>query len=522
IAEDKSGIIWIGTYSGISYYDYRHHSLRTLDTKGFLSGRRLVGIVTDNENNLWASTNNGLIRIDSTRTVFTSYDKFDGLPGDVFNNNSFSKDNAGRLYFGGYNGFVAFDPALIKMNKMTPGIILTGLSVNNANVRPRDGSDILFGDIVATKEIQLAYNQNIIKINYAVLNYIKPLKNKSAYMLAGFDRDWTITQQQEAAYTNLPPGTYKLFLKGANNDGVWSAPRLYLTIVVHPPFWRTWWAYLIYVLLFLAALYGAFRFFLSREKFKRDFQYEHMLNVKQTELHQMKMDFFTHISHEIRTPLTMIVGPADMLMEQDLPPHVGKKLLSSIKSNAERLLKLTNDLLDFRKADDGYMRLRLQHTDLVGFSKKVFEKFAGKALQQSVNYTFETKEEKMAAWFDPGQIEIVIANLLSNALKFTNEYGVVKMIMEKNRDYAFINVMDNGAGIPVDDQGKIFTHFYQAAAGDDSKTGSGIGLAFSKKLMELHGGDLSFTSKTHETRFVITIPLGKWYLHTTNKYVTTI
>lgn len=525
IAEDRKGNILLGTNAGISIYNPYTRKLDKLDVFNALTGNKIFGIILDDDNNLWVSTNNGITRIDSTRTVLNTYNKIDGLPGDVFNYNSFCKDSKGHIFFGGYNGFVEFNPKQIQLNQAAPRLLLTSLFVNGQQVTARDSTKILFQDISATQNIELAYNQNIISINWSVLNFIKPGKNRSVYKLVGYDKDWMPSQNSSATFTNLPPGRYTLFIKGCNNDGYWSDALPYLTIVVSPPFWKTWWAYASYLIIFLLIAVSVFHFFNSREDLKRKLQYEHAINLQQKELHQMKMDFFTHISHEIRTPLTLIVGPTEMLLEQSLPVSVTKKMLTSVKSNAERLLKLTNDLLAFRKADSGYLQLKIECRDIVTFCKSVFEKFAGEALHKNIQYELITAEEELPVYFDAEHMEIVFSNLLSNALKFTAGGGKVSMQILRMGQEVQICVTDNGEGIPEEDHSKIFTGFYQVKRDDNRKMGSGIGLAFTKTLIELHKGTINFTSlkntvtNTFETCFIVSLKLGQNHFDTNNTIV---
>ncbi|MCU7549251.1 ATP-binding protein [Chitinophagaceae bacterium LB-8] len=520
VAEDEKGIIWIGTYTGLSYYNPETKSFGTFTSSDGLSGNKVVGILVDNSNNLWISTNNGLSRLDRSRRRFNTFNTYDGLPGNVFNYNSFYKDNEGRLYFGSFNGFIEFNPDEIETNLVTPDIKLTGLSVNGNHVHARDAWGILKNDLSETKKVILNYNQNIVSIDYAVMNFIKPGKNKSSYKLEGYDKDWVFTDTHNASFTNLPPGKYSLLITGCNNDGVWNPNPNVLQITILPPPWKTWWAYATYIFTFLLTVYGIFYFIASRTELKRKLHYEYMVNKKQQELHQMKMDFFTHISHEIRTPLTLILTPVEML-SQIIPENpTSQKLLHSIKTNADRLLKLTNDLMDFRKADSGYTQLKIRQGNLVHFCQSVYAKFLSAATSKSIEFTFTSEEDIIEAYFDPEHLEIVLSNLLSNALKFTPDRGTISMNVARNgNETVHISVCDNGIGIPKESQEMIFTNFYQVDSRGNKKTGSGVGLAFSKSLIELHHGKMYFHSGinkstgTQETCFFVCLKLGKGHFN---------
>lgn len=516
IAEDATGIVWIGTYAGLTAYDPVKNKFHTYTTSDGLSGNKVVGVVADDRNNLWVSTDHGISRLDATRKYFNVFDIYDGLPGNVFYYRSFFKDSKGHVFFGSYNGLVEFSPADIETNRYTPKVVLTGLRIDGKEINPNDSTGILPKSVSEMGELVLRYDQNVVTVDYAVMNFIKPEKNRSAYKLVGYDKDWVYTTTPSAVFTNIPEGSYSLLIKGANNDGYWSDPPNMLKVTILPPPWKTWWAYALYFLGFSLLVSGVVYFFAARSAFRRKLSYVEMVNKKQQELHQMKMDFFTHISHEIRTPLTLIFLPLEALMDTFEADGRVLKMLTKIKINAERLLTLTNDLLEFRRADSGYTQLKVSEGNIVAFAEMVYEKFSVVAARKSVGYRFQTEEPNIPAYFDPHHLEIVLSNLLSNAFKFTADKGRVSVTVARGNDETVeIRVSDNGIGIPAENQDRIFTSFYQANAGGTKSAGSGIGLAFSKSLMDLHKGKLSFQSGIEpesgrqETQFIITLRLGK-------------
>jgi ligand-binding sensor domain-containing protein/signal transduction histidine kinase len=526
IAEDNEGHVWVGTNYGLNCYDSTKNKFRIFTTADGLSGNKVQGILTDSRNNLWISTDNGLCKLDSTRRHFFTYTTYDGLPGKVFNTNSNYKDANGHLYFGTFNGLVEFDPADIQTNQVAPSVILTRLSIHGTPVHVRDSLQVLTQDISETNEIILSYDQNVISVDYAVLNFIKPNKNRSAYKLEGYNQDWIATESQTASFTNLPPGDYRLLIKGANNDGIWNNTPRMLKLTILPPPWKTWWAYATYVITLLLIFYGVLYFLNSRTELRRKLHYEHMNSKRQEELHQMKMDFFTHVSHEIRTPLTLIVTPVDMMLDMTTDQPMLQKVLQNIKKHSSRLLKLTNDLMDFRKADSGYTQLKIGSNELVGFCKSIFTKFVLAASDRHIDFTFNSTEEQLEAWFDADHMEIVITNLLSNALKFTPDGGsIILSIRKPQPDAAEISVCDNGIGIPDENQEMLFSNFYQVDSRGNKKAGSGIGLAFSKSLVELHQGKMYFQSGIKqetgkpETCFFVLLKLGKQHFTEANTLV---
>ena len=514
ITEDRNHIIWIGTYSGLTRYDPFKNTFKTFTQTDGLSGNMIVGILADDENHLWLSTSNGLSKFDLDSERFSIYNKHDGLPADVFNYSSFYKDSKANLFFGSHNGLVEFSPAEIETNHTAPGVKLTGLYLAGKQVTARDPTGLLSESITDTKSLTLNYDQNMVSIEYAVLNLIKPEKSISAYKLEGYDKNWVYTHSHTASFTNLPTGKYLLLVKSCNNDGIWANPQKVFEIVILPPFWLTWWAYTLYFMLIFAVTGGIFYFFNSRAILVRNLRFEQMTSAKQREVHQMKMDFFTHVSHEIRTPLTMIMGPVEMLKSLIPPNSSNQKLVNAIQSNADRLLKLTNDLMDFRKADAGHTHLQIAAADIVKFSRTIYDKFAENASVQHTSYHFTSTHESVILYFDAEHIEIVLTNLLSNALKFTPGGKKISMVVSLQVDFIEIKIIDNGIGIPMEDQSKIFTNFYQTDAIGNKKPGSGIGLAFSKSLIELHHGRISFYSIVdndgeNETCFSVFLRLGK-------------
>jgi signal transduction histidine kinase len=299
---------------------------------------------------------------------------------------------------------------------------------------------------------------------------------------------------------------------------VWTKSPTVLAITILPPPWKSWWAYALYTLSFLAIASVIIWFISSRTALRRKLQYEHMISVKQQELHQMKMDFYTYISHEIRTPLSLIMGPVEMLQMKAQGKPEDHRLLEMVRTNAERLLKLATELLEVRKIDTGHMKLTIEHRDIVPFVESIFEKFREMAEKKMIAFHFESPEKSCLVYFDSHYLEIVISNLLSNALKFTPEHGKVWVKITRSSKELDIAVYDNGPGIPKENQDKIFSTFYRADNAINKTSGTGIGLAFSKSLIELHGGKLVFRSddaahNAHpETCFTITLMLEKEYV----------
>nr|WP_294877194.1 hybrid sensor histidine kinase/response regulator transcription factor [uncultured Pedobacter sp.] len=503
IKEDSKGNIWIGSYeSGLIKYDKNRDTSRFTVNDG-LPSNNTVGFLEDSKGNLWISTSNGLSKFDGK--VFKNYTVDDGLPGNVFNYNSSFKDSKNEMFFGGYNGMVSFFPDEIRDNKKIPKAIFTRLRLFNKPVNINDKTGLLTQNIGLTKELTFSYNQNIFTIDFAILNYIKSEKNRYAYQLKGFEKGWNYVATPQATFTNLPAGRYVLLIKGANNDGVWTNKPEEMIINVNPPYWKTWWAYLIYILFLSGLIFLVLRFLWIRTLLR-----------KEHEIYQMKLDFFTNVSHEIRTPLTLIVGPLEHLVnETKESPALNRRLLT-VKKNAGRLTRLVNELMDFRKAESGNMELNVAPGNIVSFAKEIYISFTYVALKNHIDYRFNCDEDIIEVYFDSEQLEKVLFNLLSNAFKFTPDHGVIRLdIVKTNDNYVEIRVADNGKGIPEESRNKIFTNFYQVRDHRSGNTGTGIGLALAEKISRLHHGRLSLVNNDElkdedvHTCFSLRLKLGK-------------
>lgn len=515
IQEDHDGNIWIGTHhGGLSLYHPKTQSFTTYNRQNGLASDNVIGILEDNEGSLWLSTDRGLSKFDLKQRAFKNYNITDGLPANEFNFNSAYKDENGKLYFGSYNGLVAFRPREIKENEHIPKVDFSGLKLFNKPVLVGGPDQLLKQDISSAKEITFSADQDIFSIDFVALNYIQPERNKYAYKLEGFEKDWNYVTIPSATYTNLPAGRYKLLVKGSNNDGVWNEQPTVLEIRILPPIWRTWWAYLLYVVAAVTLLYLIFRFFRRQERLESELYYEHLNNERQQELYQMKLDFFTRISHEIRTPLSLIFAPLEKLIQLSKDNELINQQLSGIKKNTDRLLRLITELLDFRKIETGNVKLRVTENELIAFCRQIFSSYEGLAELKNITYRFEAPEDELLLFFDPAQLEKVCYNILSNAFKYTPDGGKISFFAGTENGHAKLVIRDNGIGIPADLMDKIFSNFYQVKSGKTSTEGWGIGLALVKNIVELHHGEISVSSELAtaqergQTSLTVKLPMG--------------
>lgn len=515
IKEDHSGNIWVGTTrGGISKYQAKSNSFITYTTSDGLASNNIIDMLEDNDGNLWISTDRGLTKFEVSKSAFENYNTADGLPANEFNTNSAYKDKNGKLYFGSYDGLVSFIPQNIKRNEVIPRLIFIGLKLFNKQVAIGGSDGLLKKDINFTRKITFSSAQNIFTIDFLALSYIQSQRNKYAYKLEGFEKDWNYVNTPSATYTNLPAGKYTFMVKGSNNDGVWNNAPKTIEIVILPPFWKTWWAYLLYFILFFGSLYFVLRFTLRQQQLKSELHYEHLNHERQQQLYEHKLEFFTRISHEIRTPLTLIFAPLEKLMKLTRENTSVYQQLQGIRKNTDRLLRLVSELLDFRKLDTGNTKLQVSENELIGFCHSIFENYRDPANIKNIKYHFESQVNALYAFYDVNQLEKVFYNILSNAFKYTPVGGTILFSIEELANQVKVVITDTGIGIPADVKEKIFDTFYQVKSPNTNNEGWGIGLALVKGIIDLHGGEIGVDSllaangKPGKTSITVLLPLG--------------
>jgi ligand-binding sensor domain-containing protein/signal transduction histidine kinase/DNA-binding response OmpR family regulator len=506
LQEDQHQTIWIGTFTnGLFHFDPKKQHFEHFTTADGLPGNTVFGILEVSEEELWLSTNNGLSKLNPKQKKFTNYNYSNGLENSEYNFNAYFKTSDGLLLFGGTNGYTQFDPSAIQANHFIPPIAFTELKKNNQVV-----TDI---NINQTETITFNYNEANFTLRFAALDYLSPENNHYAFMLEGIDRDWNYSVgETEATYTIQREGTYTFRLKGGNSDGVWNPKERQLSVIVLPPPYRTWWAYLIYLIILGITIFGLMRFVRLRHKL----QLEQLDKQKQEELHEVKIRFFTNITHEFRTPLTLILGPLQELIAKEQHTENIQHKLSAIEKSAQRLLNLVNQVLTFRKLATDHEPMEIVNNNLVHFLEEIFLPFQETAKLKNINYHFQSSAESLSIWYDPDKLEKVFFNLLSNAFKFTPEGGTIKLSIEENKTNIDVKVSDSGPGIDPKLHQQVFKRFYEKNSPKRSAIkGTGIGLAISKQMVELHGGKifvapgLPNTKGKVGTSMVVQIPKGK-------------
>jgi ligand-binding sensor domain-containing protein/signal transduction histidine kinase/DNA-binding response OmpR family regulator len=518
ITENTAGEVLIGTYfGGMSIYAPKTNRFKTYKEQNGLIGNNVLGIVEDGSKNLWISTANGLSELNPATGRFRNYTKSDGLAGNEFNARSFFRDSRGEIFMGGITGLTSFYPKEIQLNHYASPLVFTGLKLFNQPIEVSGTDGLLNQQIMNTKALVFSHEQNHFTLEFALLNYIKPDKNKYQYKLEGYDKQWISGNLPSATYTNLPAGSYTFILKAVNNDGIPAAESSRIEIKIKPAPWASWWAYLLYFILFASILFLTIRYFFVRALLKRT-----------EDLQQMKLRFFTNVSHEIRTPLTLILGPLEALLKntQNLP-EVNKQVIP-IKANTDRLLQLVTELLDFRKTETGNLKLHLTKQDIVHFTSEIFNAFKQLAESRNIQYSFDYPSDPLEIWFDRVQMEKVFFNLLSNAFKFTRDNGTVILAIESHAQDLHILIKDNGIGIPEEARDKLFSDFFQVEASGSNHIGSGIGLALSKSIVLAHKGEILIESvpqqekKDGATCFTVILRKGDSWVDQVGHQISTI
>lgn len=508
IAEDRKKRIWLGTRDGLNLYDENTRSFVTFNTrKDFLKGT-IYGIQPDDDGYLWISTNKGLVKFNPDTRKIQMFDNKDGLQNNQFNLYAFCKARDGMMLFGGINGISYFYPKTLKQDPLQLKLTFTGLEVFNKTVVPGDGYDILDRHIDQAAKLTFGHEFKQFSIFFNAFNYISPNRTKYQYKLEGFDNGWQLTDNvAKASYTNLEPGNYVFHVKAIGPLGESSAVKS-LEIVILPPWWNSNWFYLLVCLLLSAAGYMVYKVVSERIRTLHQLKLERMEREKVNSINQMKMEFFTNVSHEFRTPLTLILAPLEEIMSKPVVDKTLRKHHELMLLNAKRLYHLVDQLFEFKKTELGTKKLQVNKADMVSFVHEVYSSFTTLSDKNKIRYTFNSTEARLSFYFDKDTIEKILFNLLSNAFKYTPESGSITVELSRKNNNAVIKVSDTGIGIDAPQQEKIFERFYQVS-GEEMNLGSGVGLAFTKRLVELHHGTIRVESMLGKgSAFVVMIPLA--------------
>ncbi|HSD08537.1 hybrid sensor histidine kinase/response regulator [Flavobacterium sp.] len=523
IYESNDKRIWIGTEGGLFSYNKKSKTFSNYNDFPGFKEKSVRSIISDNNDCLWISGGLGLTKLDFKNRKSTNLNKDDGLITNEFNNNAVFKDGNGNLYFGGYDGINYFNPNQIKKIEKSPKLYFSDFKLFNKSIELNEKSSPLTKVISRTKELILDHTQSVFTIEYVGINYNYPNKNQYAYYLDGFENNWNyVGNKRTATYTNLPAGNYVFKVKSANSDGSWNSIPIELKIEILPPWWKTYWAYSLYTLIFVLVVLYLNKIYQNRFKARQAIILEKGKAIQLEKLNNKKLQFFTNISHEFRTPLTLIINPLeDMLRSKNISSEMHNKL-KTIHKSSTRLSRLINELMDFNKLQFNRIFLQIKRIEVIAFAKEIISYFDEEAIARNITIRFESTHDELEDWLDPQMLEKIIFNIVSNAFKFTPDDGLITISVEKldaesqlfidgHKVSSFsIKVKDTGAGISQKDLKRIFDRFYQVNNSNKAYYGStGIGLEVVKEFVELHKGKIDVESQVGEgTTFTVTFPLG--------------
>lgn len=521
ILKDHEGTLWFATQYGLNILTRNNQSYILGKEDGFTSA--ILNVVEDKEHNIWVSTVTCIYKIKVERKtegyefhVISYLSEAEIRQDDLFSFPSLiTHDN--QMYFGLMSGFITFSPETLIDNQCLTRPLFTSFRLFNTPIASGEAYNgrVLFDKALGySDKVELDYDENFITLEFSGLNFPNPSQTSFRYILKGFDKEWTESLFENGhgrvTYNNLPPGEYVFRVLAAGNDGVWG-PEAEFTILIHPPFWDTLAARIFYALLSCFLIFGVIYRLNRRNKRKMlRMQREEALKQKE-ELDQMKFRFFTNISHELRTPLTLIITPLDMMVRR-MTDEKTKKQLTTIYKNAQSLLGLVNQLLDFRKLEMKGEKLHLMNGDMEEFVTSAYNNFTPMAVEKHLNFVNQTPHKALYMFFDRDKVHKIVNNLLSNAFKFTPEGGTVNLQLSieqiEQRDYVRIEVSDTGIGISESDLPYIFDRFYQVGTSGDDKMGSGIGLHLVREYVNIHGGRVTVESRMDcGTVFVVWLPM---------------
>lgn len=509
IFEDSNHALWFATTgSGLIKLNHDRKTLQRYTTANGLPSNVLYSILEDNSKHLWISSSKGLICFDLQTEQVKVYTQANGLITDQFNYNSAYKHTDNKMYFGSVKGMIAFDPALVNQKEPSPPTYITGFQVNNVEAVPGGHNSPLSRSILYTDTIVLNYDQNNFSIEFAALNFSSPRATRYKYLMKGIDQPWTyLNTNRKAYFTDLTHGTYEFVVQAESNTGSWTGRERRLVIKILPPFWKSNFAYILYLLLSGIIIFitdRLYRRYLEHKNLQKLQLFEH---EKEKEIYQAKIEFFTNITHEIQTPLTLIAGPIEWLSRKfDKEPDV-RKSLEIAERNTRRLKELASQLLDFRKTEADQFSLNFVKTDIVGLITDLVTSFKGQAAASNINLDVILPEKNFMAFVDREALVKICTNIVSNAVKYAATRATVHINAVKDTDeYFTVRFNNDGKGIPEEFKDQIFEPFVRVRG--NTTPGTGIGLSLAKSLTELHNGSLRLISgETDLVIFELQLPI---------------
>ena len=507
ITEDSMHHIMVGTQgSGLAELDNqtpgKTRLLRTWTTADGLPDNNIQQLITDGDGHVWIGTDHGLARYSPKSHSFMKLPAATMALSNMFIENAVCALDDGRIAFGTYHGILVVNPHSLPQNSHRLPLATTGLDINGIPLQQLEDST-LFVQLKQAHRLQLAYNQNSLTFYFSDFNYADEEGSRYSYRLVGYDRDWSaLSPINFATYKNLPPGKYTMEIRSMGDNGQWNDKTESVDIIIRPPLWRTWWAYLIYIIVLASLGWFVWRYF------KRTNDLQNRIKVE-TQLTEYKLRFFTNISHEFRTPLTIIRGAMERMAAIGDMPGDMKQPVSTMRKSVDRMMRLINELLEFRKMQNNKLQLALEETDVVGFIKEIYLTFYQTAENKHMNYTFLPFAHQYTMYIDKSFVDKIVYNLLSNAFKYTMAHHSVTLRITHDEEAQTIGIIveDTGIGVPKEKQAALFTRFNQSTYTQDS---IGVGLHLVNELVRVHHGQIEFRENPEGGAiFTVTLPTDR-------------
>lgn len=507
IFEDSDKNLWFATEGGLCRFNRRSNDFSRYTTQQGFPTNFILSILEDDKKNLWISTSKGLVCFNPSNNKINVYTRVNGLLNDQFNFSSAYKDGSGRMYFGSVKGLISFNPSAFIQNQFVPHVYITGFQVNNKDVPIAKNASPLQQSITYTDKITLNHNQSTFSIDFASLSYTAPEMSEYVYKMEGLDKEWTYLKTNRKVYfTELSPGTYTFKVKASNSSGVWNNQESVLTIKILPPWWAGNAAYACYVLLFALITWRLIRNYHKRVEEKNRRTIEQLQIAKEKEIFRAKIEFFTNVAHEIKTPLTLIKGPLEKVLRKAAGLPEIKDSLRIMERNTDRLVNLSNQLLDFRQTEIQGFSLNFAKANISELLEETWLNFKPLAEQKNLSFTLELPSAPVFASADTEAFNKILGNLFSNAVKYASSTVQVYLVPHEQDHFFNIIIKNDGSLIPAEMKDKIFEPFFRLRETEKQK-GTGIGLALSLSLVLLHKGSLSLQNTgDNMNTFVLSIP----------------
>ena len=506
--EDNTGNIWFCTESGLCRYDVTAKKIIRYTNEPALRDNQVFRVLEDNAGILWISTSKGLISLNISRNETKIYDTNNGLLSEQFNYNSAYKTNNGTLYFGTVKGMISFNPAAFGKITFMPPVFITNLSLNNQDIKANAGYRLKQA-VPYTTALTLPFDSSTINFDVATLSFIMPGRNEYLYKMEAVDKDWIhLKSNRKIYYTKLPPGNYIFKVKGSGSGQVWNDKETTLRIRVLPPVWESTWAYLSYMLVMLGIVFIILRYYYMALREKNLRKIKTLEIEKEREIYTAKIEFFTNVTHEIRTPLTLIKLPVEKLLKTASNDSILFENLTMIDKNTDRLIHLTEQLLDFRKAEANNYSLNFVRTDISDLLKELFATYKPAAEEKGLAFKLELPRVPLLAYVDPEAFRKILSNMFNNAIKYADHTVIVRLLPFSSDDNVFnIEFKNDGSIIPYEMKEKIFEPFYRLRQ-TEKYAGTGIGLPLARSLAELHKGVIDLKKSTENFNiFLLSVPI---------------